>query len=378
MAEEGKREVREKDIEPGIGDIPEKGIYGISPTIDPDLLEFSSVVPKKEGGVTRRRFIVGASAAGGLLALTGCVPSPTPPTETPIVTEATGIPLSPTLEIKTPTPEVTPTEKITPSPTITKEPTVTPEPSPTVQPSPTQTREPTPAQEPCEVERCECYSELALYHNPTEEESFSKLIPGTNKTFIVKERKDGWMLIEVREPTGAVWEAWTNDVSGAYGPVGQRPTPTPRPTEVQPPACEVPHFPERTTDRQIGCVNSMGERLQIVLMGAENVRWDDLRFIGRGIVWLRGAKIIELDDKNQIITFDLGGGLVIQKKFTETLVVMWAHNLYRNMPIEQAQQIGGNFCDLAVDDMVAIIFSSQQEAVNPSTEGELLGLEIVQ
>jgi len=113
-------------IEPGIGDIPEKGIFGISPTIDGDLLEVDWVPPKGRG-ISGRKFFVGLGATGGLLALTGCVPSPILPTETPIVTETTGIPPPPTLKI-TPTPTEAPT--VTPIPEPTKTPT--PEPIPTV------------------------------------------------------------------------------------------------------------------------------------------------------------------------------------------------------------------------------------------------------
>lgn len=382
MAEEGKREVREKDIEPGIGDIPEKGIYGISPTIDPDLLEVNSVFPKKEGGITRHQFIVGASAAGGLLALTGCVPSPTP-TETPIVTETTGIPPSPTLEIKTPTPEVTPSPTLKPTVSPTPEPTVTKE--PTVAPKPTPTKEPTPAPEPCEVERCECYQNLALYHNPTEEESFSNLIPGTNKTFIVKERSNGWMLIEVREPTGATWEAWTNDVSGAYGPVGQRPTPT----EVPPAYCEVPHWPVeiRTADRKTGVVIRYGNQRQEIYPEGNptppHYTWTRIEPDFNFVIWMRDGRITEIDRKNQIITFDLGGGLIVKRRFisdtqSDTQVVMRIHNTYSGMPLDEVWQTGGNLCDFEEGDAASILALSEGEVANPSAEGVAWGVYIVQ
>lgn len=115
----------EREIEPGIGDIPEERIFGIS-AIDRDLLEINWVPPKGRG-ISGRKFFVGLGATGGLLVLTGCVPSPTPPTETPIATETTGIPPTPTLEI-TPTPTEVPTATSIPEPTKTP----TPEPIPTV------------------------------------------------------------------------------------------------------------------------------------------------------------------------------------------------------------------------------------------------------
>jgi len=116
-----------KEIEPGIGDIPERGIFGIS-QIDRDLLEINWVPPKGRG-LTGRKFFVGLGATGGLLALTGCVPLPIPPTETPIATETTGIPPTPTLEI-TSTPTEVPTATPIPEPTKTP----TPEPIPTITP----------------------------------------------------------------------------------------------------------------------------------------------------------------------------------------------------------------------------------------------------
>lgn len=114
-----------RKIELGIGDVPEKGIYGISPTIDGDLLEVEWVPPKGRG-VSGRKFVVGLGATGGLLFLTGCIS----PTETPVVRtpEEAGLTPSPILEIKTPTPELTPTPISTPTPTE-----VRPLPTPTIE-----------------------------------------------------------------------------------------------------------------------------------------------------------------------------------------------------------------------------------------------------
>lgn len=297
------------------------------------------------------------------IALGGCAGQPSTQAS-PTSTEIAQAP-SPTA---TPSPAETPTRTAT---AISKPATPTPEQA-TATPEPAT---PTPAEmtpTPEEPVEYVVVQQVTSYSSPDGEQA-GYIIPG--KKFTVIEEQDGWIKIRLEQG----FEGWIKVSQTAYYPEGQVPTATPIPEKPPAAVCEIPHWPDRTPDRKIGCVNGVSERLQIVLMGAENVRWDDLRFIGRGIVWLRGAKIVELDNKNQIIAFDLGGGLVIQKKFTEnTLVAMWAHNLYRGMPIEQVQQIGGNFCDLAVDDMVAIIFSSQQEAINPSTEGELLGLEIVQ
>jgi len=120
----GNPEIKSK-VEPGIGDVPKEGIYGISPTIDGDLLEVDWVLPEGRG-ITRRGVLkncfVGVGAVGGLLVLIGCTAAEAttvPVEETPIVSPSP----SPT-EILTVTPP--------PEPTPTKTPTPEPAPSPTV------------------------------------------------------------------------------------------------------------------------------------------------------------------------------------------------------------------------------------------------------
>jgi hypothetical protein len=360
MAEEGKREVREKDIEPGIGDIPEKGIYGISPTIDPDLLEVNSVVPEKEGGVTRRQFIVGASATGGLLALTGCVPSPTPPTEPPIVTETTGIPPSPTLEIKTPTPE------ITPSPTITREPTVTPEPSPTVQPSPTPTKEPTATPEPQTSQEYVFVQNTPACESADEASCGGFITPG--KHFTILKQEGDWLYVRVFQPgIEGSWNWWIKANETAY-------TSYTSPTE-----CEIPHWIDRTPDRKTGYINYMGNYGPEIHEPGYPWRWVLFEPYNTWVT-RREGKIIEIDNQNQIVTIDVGGGVTVLRRFTEnTHVVMWAHEIYRGMPSDQARQTGGNFCDLEEDDAIGILDPNEGEAANPSVGPiNLWGLEIVQ
>jgi hypothetical protein len=370
MAEEGKREVREKDIEPGIGDIPEKGIYGISPTIDPDLVEVNSVVPKKEGGVTKRQFIVGAGTAGGLLALTGCVPSPTP-TEAPIVTETTGIPPSPTLEIKTPTPE------ITPSPTVTKEPTATSTEKPTVTPPPeatptakaTSTKEPTATPEPQTSQEYVFVQNTPACESADEASCSGFITPG--KHFTILKQEGDWLYVRVFQPgIEGSWNWWIKANETAY-------TPYTSPTE-----CEVPRWPERTSDRKTGYINYIGNyRPEIRPEGnpiPPHYRWFLFEPYNTYVA-KREGRIIEIDRENKIITFDLGGGLVVKRRFTDsTFVLMRAHNVYRGMPMSEYEQTGGNICDLEIGDAAAILHPSEGEGANPSPEGDLWGVFIVQ
>jgi len=120
---------------------------------------------------------------------------------------------TPTLEIKatyTPTSEPSPAETKEATATATSERvTSTPEPAtPTPEQATPTPVEATPTPEPAEervVESCEPCQELALYHGFSDEQSFGLLVPGTNMTSLVKDRRDGRMLIEVTEPSGAKW-----------------------------------------------------------------------------------------------------------------------------------------------------------------------------
>lgn len=133
-----KNPERKSKIEPGIGDVPGEGIYGISAT-DWDLLEVNWARPEG-GGITKGKFLAGLGAVGGLLFLAGCTSAEAtkvPTEKTQVATETTGIPPAPEItpiptEIPAiPTKESTPTKIPTPEPTFTPTPEA-PTPVPTV------------------------------------------------------------------------------------------------------------------------------------------------------------------------------------------------------------------------------------------------------
>ncbi len=298
--------------------------------------------------------------------------------ETPAVVrtpEEVGLPPTPTLEIK---PTYTPISE--PGPAETEEPAVSPtsEPATPTSEQATPTPEPaTPIPEPveeCVVESCEPYQEIALYHDLSDEQSFSKLVPGTNKNFLVKDRQGGRMLIEVTEPSGAKWEAWADDNPGAYGPVGEVP-----PAAV----CTEPYWSRRTPDRKKGNVIRGGnERQEIYPEGnptPPHYVWMNLPHDFSFILWRRDGKIIEIDRNNQIITFDLGGGLIVKREFNSELqVVMRIHNTSIGTPSSEIWQTGGNPCDLQEGDAAGILALSEGEVASPSPEGHLWGVYIVE
>lgn len=158
--------------------------------------------------------------------------------------------------------------------------------------------------------------------------------------------------------------------------------PTPEPTETpRPPVCEVPRFPDRTPDRKTGCHIASGEYVQIIFPEGDptppHYQWFNLDIIGiYARVTKRDGRITAIDRENQIITFDLGRGLVVKRRFTgSTYVLMWAHELVRGMEATDTLKKGGNFCDLEVGDAAAILDPS--ESVDPSLT-DLWGVNIVQ
>jgi hypothetical protein len=209
-----------------------------------------------------------------------------------------------------------------------------------------------------------------IYLSP-EGEKVGYFVPGQRFTPTGAEQ-NGW--IQVIDSDGN--RLWIQE-GGPYGPAGEA---TP---EVPPAVCEVPHWPDRTPDRKTGIVNFIGERLQIILPpGVENVDWvrfEDIN-LGAGIGWLRPTRITEIDRQNQIVTFDIGGGITVQRRIIpNTQIVMYVHEIYRGMPVSQGTQTGGTPCDLEKDDVAGIITLSQGEAVNPYSDlTDLWGVLIVQ
>lgn len=291
------------------------------------------------------------------------IPETPPIVRTP---EEVGLTPSPTLEIKTPTPEVTPIEKITPSPTVTKEPTVTPEPTPTpTAEKPTPTKEPTPIPEPTPkpVEMV-ATGNVDIYLSP-DGQKVGYFIPGQRFTPTGKEQ-NGWIQVVTNGNT-----LWIQE-GGPYGPAG----------EVEPPApaCEVPHWPERTPGRKTGVQIMFGTPYQTISPDRPYIMQYWRQYIGGPWYTRRDARIIAIDRENQIITFQLSDGSTRQRKVTpNTIVIMDAHEVYRGMSASEWPQSGGNLCDLELDDAISILHPNEPESANPNPGlTDLFGLFIVQ
>lgn len=299
--------------------------------------------------------------------LTACEKIP----ETPAIVktpEEVGLQPTPTLEIKTPTAEPTPTEKITP--TVTKEPTVTPTPEltpiPTAEkPTPSPTKEPTPTPEPQPPVEMVATGNVDIYLSP-DGQKVGYFVPGQRFTPTGAEQ-DGW--IQVRDSDGNT--LWIQE-GGPYGPAGEVEPPSP--------ACEVPHFPDRTPDRKTGVVIMFGTPRQRIFPDRPYVMQYDRQYIGAPWYTRRDARIIEIDPQNQIITFQLSDGSTRQRRFTQnTQVIMDAHEWYRGMPMSQARQAGGNFCDFEEGDVASILHPDEAESANLNPNlTDLWGVFIVQ
>jgi hypothetical protein len=58
--------------------------------------------------------------------------------------------------------------------------------------------------------------------------------------------------------------------------------------------------------------------------------------------------------------------------------MMKIHNVQSGMSESEVTPIGGNLCDLEVGDAAAILHLSEAEGANPSPDGDLWGVFIVQ
>lgn len=294
-----------------------------------------------------------------LLLTSGCVQVVSPPSPSAS--------LPPTATITQTAVPPTPTKGASSMPEPTDSPQETPIPTP--EPTPEATPTPEPAEE-CVVESCEPYQEIALYHGFSDEQSFSQLVPGTNKTFLVKDRRDGRMLIEVTEPSGAKWEAWADDNSGAYGPVGEAPpAPTPAPTPETPPAavCTEPFWKERTVEGRAGIVNYFGEHMQLMEPGRPYIMKYYRAYMRDPWYTRRDALIIQIDKQAQVVTYQLSDGSTRQRRFTrDTIMIMEEHDKYVGTPEEESVRYGGNLCDLGIGDAVSILHPHEPESANPN------------
>jgi len=163
---------------------------------------------------------------------------------------------------------------------------------------------PTPGEK-CEV-NCEAYSDLNLYRSPADKEPFSRLVPGTNKVFVVKNRSGDWMLIEVTEPNGAKWQAWAKDAPGTYGPVGKV-------TPVPPVSSACPPLPEGIKRYPMGDRYGFEEKLNIFAFAPD----ERLFFAGETENLSRAAAdIIDVDLVKETVTFETVSGRYTLKYYS--------------------------------------------------------------
>jgi len=226
---------------------------------------------------------------------------------------------------------------------------------------PEPTPEPTPT--PKETQVYVTAEQITGYTSPGGEE-IGFIIPGQN--FVILEEQDGW--VRIRLESGG--EGWIQRSGTAYYPEGELPV------------CAEPHWPSRTTDRKTGFIDAFGNYIQDIRPEGNPIpphyRWWRRAHENQWVT-KREGKIIAIDRNAQIITFDLGGDLVVQRNFTRnTQVIMSAHIQRQGMSYDEVRPTGGNLCDLEIGDAAAILHPNEGEGANPSPEGNLWGVLIVQ
>jgi len=243
------------------------------------------------------------------------------------------------------TPTATSTPTSTPTPTVT--PTTTPK------PSPTPTTQPTPTPQP---QVYVIFQQIDVYESPDQASRIGYIIPG--KRFVILAQQLGWVHIRtVPTSEGAISsELWIQASETAYYREGEVPV------------CEAPHFSGRTPDRKTGkVVYAHGPEQKVFPDRPYAMRWID---IGNGYwVSIRDARVTAVDIQNQIITFQLSGGVIIQRKVSyNTLVIMTPHDRTRAIPSEEMYQRGGNICDFEMGDFVSILHPNESESASPNPD----------
>lgn len=213
--------------------------------------------------------------------------------------------------------------------------------------------------------------QIDLYESPNEASYAGHIIPG--KRFTIVEQQGEWIKIRVWEPQlETSWERWIKVSETAYALAGEVPP--------SPAVCEIPHFPDRTTDRGTGYIDRFGEYRQYIFPDrAYEMRWINISSIG-GWVSRRDARIIAVDRQNQTVTFQLSDGSSVQRRFVEsTIAIMVAHEWRAPMMEDEAFQRGGNICDLEVGDVVSILNPNEAESAHPNPNlVDLWGIFFVQ
>lgn len=146
------------------------------------------------------------------------------------------------------------------------------------------------------------------------------------------------------------------------------------------PVCEAPHWPDRTPDRKTGIVTKYGTPRQQINPERPYIAQYDREYIGAPWFTRRDARIIAIDEEDQIITSQLNDGSTRQRRFTaNTRVIMDIHDWYVGIPLSQARQSGGNLCDLEANDVASILHPDEAESANPNRGlTDLWGVFIVQ
>ncbi len=179
-------------------------------------------------------------------------------------------------------------------------------------------------------------------------------------------------------PTGTVEDGWIQVIDSNNNTLWIQEGSAYEPYVKEAP-CQVPHFAPRFPERKTGYIDFFGTYQQEIFPDNPYVmRW--FRLGDSTFVYRRDARIVAIDRENSIVSFQLEGGAIIQRRFQEnTIAIMIAHEFRSPMPTERAYQQGGNICDLEEGDFVSLIHPNEAEAANPNPNViDLWGVMFVQ